>query len=193
MGISRKLAAFHLDKLVERGLLAHHFARPEGRTGPGAGRPAKFYQRSQMSVEVSVPERRYALAGSLLLQAVASHSPDETAAESTRQAARERGSDLGTEYASRTHLRRPGPERALTAAEEVLNDNGFEPFRPMPTEVALHNCPFHALAVQEPELVCGMNQAFIEGIVRGLGNETVEVALEPAPGHCCVRLRTPAR
>src|SRR4029078_11433197 len=38
VGVSRKLAAFHLDKLVDRGLLVATYARPPGRGGRGAGR-----------------------------------------------------------------------------------------------------------------------------------------------------------
>lgn len=45
-GVSRKLAAFHLEKLLEAGLLEASYRRLTGRTGPGAGRPAKLYQPS---------------------------------------------------------------------------------------------------------------------------------------------------
>ena len=44
--IDRSLAAYHLDKLVEHGLLEASYARPASRTGPGAGRPAKLYRRA---------------------------------------------------------------------------------------------------------------------------------------------------
>ncbi len=37
VGISRSLAAYHLDKLVERGLLEASFVRQRERGGPGAG------------------------------------------------------------------------------------------------------------------------------------------------------------
>jgi hypothetical protein len=81
------------------------------------------------------------------------------------------------------------PERAAAA---ILEDHGFEPYRPGPDEVALRNCPFHSLAREAPELVCRMNQAFIDGLLRGLGNETVGAALECTPGDCCVTLRGPS-
>ena len=45
-GISRSVAAFHLDKLVDGGLLEASFRRLGGRTGSGAGRSSKLYRRS---------------------------------------------------------------------------------------------------------------------------------------------------
>jgi len=65
------VAKFHLDRLVEDGLLDAEYRRPPGRGGPGAGRPAKVYRRSGLEVEVSLPERRYAVAGRVLVKAVA--------------------------------------------------------------------------------------------------------------------------
>lgn len=191
VGISRKLAAFHLDKLAEKGLLTHHYARPSGRGGPGAGRPAKLYEPSSKTIEISVPQRRYELAGRLLLEGVANQSEGTSARDTTNAAALAQGSELGNRTGGSKGLRHPGPERTLAAAEEILSDLGFEPFRESAKIVALRNCPFHRLAEQSPEVVCGMNRSFIEGIVRGLGNASVEVVLEPEQDHCCVKLRHP--
>lgn len=41
VGVARTLAAFHLGKLVDAGLLEVAHRRLTGRSGPGAGRPAK--------------------------------------------------------------------------------------------------------------------------------------------------------
>lgn len=191
VGISRKLAAFHLDKLVEKGLLNHHYARPPGRGGPGAGRPAKVYEPSAMTIEISVPQRQYELAGRLLLDGVANQGEGMSARDSTYAAAMAQGSELGKSANSGRGLRHPGPERTLAAAEEILTEQGFEPFRESPKVLALRNCPFHALAARSPEVVCGMNRSFIEGIVRGLGNESVQAVLAPESGHCCVKLCSP--
>src|SRR5215204_7026372 len=59
VAVPRATAAFHLDRLVDDGLLEVHFERRSGRTGPGAGRPSKLYRRSDSAVEVSFPERHY--------------------------------------------------------------------------------------------------------------------------------------
>src|SRR5450759_5031413 len=69
--VPRRTAAFHLDRLAERGLLSVSFARRSGRSGPGAGRPAKLYHRSAGEVAVSLPPRQYDLAGRLLAGALA--------------------------------------------------------------------------------------------------------------------------
>jgi predicted ArsR family transcriptional regulator len=80
----------------------------------------------------------------------------------------------------------------MAVAGEVLAETGYEPYRDDGC-VRLRSCPFHALAERDRDLVCGMNERLVEGVVRGLGNETVDVVLDPIPGQCCVRLSPPAR
>ena len=189
VGISRKLAAFHLDKLVDKGLLKAHYARPVGRGGPGAGRPAKVYEPSSLELVASIPERRYEVVGQILVEAAESQGPGEAPRDAARRAAREAGLRLGEETSRKRGVRRPGPERALSVTTDVLRGHGFEPYEEEEGIVALRNCPFHALAQRSPHLVCGMNQAFVDGILRGLGNQTVEALLDPCPGRCCVKLR----
>lgn len=190
LGLSRKLAAFHLDKLSEKGLLKFHYARPPGRSGPGAGRPAKVYEPSEVEIEVSIPERRYDLAGSLLADAVRTKQPGTSGHEQAIRVASEAGTTLGRDIREAKRLRPPGAERTLAVAREILEEYGYEPFEGPPQQVALRNCPFHALSAYAPELICPMNHAFVEGVVRGLGNESVVVDLIPTPGQCCVRLRS---
>jgi predicted ArsR family transcriptional regulator len=191
MGVSRKLAAFHLDKLADAGLLRFHYERPPGRSGPGAGRPAKVYEPSDVEVAVSIPERRYDLVGTMLVDALRTAHPGESPHEHALATANEAGARLGAEVREARRLRRPGPERTLAAAESVLEDHGFEPCR-QDGQLSLRNCPFHALARHAPDVVCHLNHAFVEGMVRGLGNDSVEVSLEPTPGQCCVVLRAPS-
>lgn len=191
-GISRKLAAFHLDTLVERGLLTFHYARPPGRTGRGAGRSSKLYEPSALEVEVSIPERRYDLVGSLLVKAIQEKAEEESARNAALRVALGEGTALGQALRREMHLRPPGPERALAVAHDVLARYGYEPATERPGEITLRNCPFHALARTAPDLVCAMNRSYLEGLVRGLGSERIEAALEPAPGRCCVKLRAPS-
>jgi predicted ArsR family transcriptional regulator len=188
VGVSRKLAAFHLDKLAEKGLLTYEYERPPGRTGPGAGRPAKVYRPSEMQLEVSIPERRYDLLGRLLVDAIRPSSYDGSPADHAVAIAREAGLRLGESVRRERQLHRPGAKRTLAVVEEVLEEHGFQPYR-QGQELRLRNCPFQALSRHAPDLVCRMNEAFIEGLVRGIGNETVTVVLEPKPGQCCVKLR----
>ncbi len=184
LAIARSVATFHLEKLVDAGLLKVRYERTSGRTGPGAGRPTKFYGRSMREFELSLPPRRYDLAGSLLADAVARTESDGTPiAEAVSQAAREAGESAGAELAS---LR---AESAYgVALLEVLERNGYEPKRDG-NEITLLNCPFDTLAEQQRDLVCGMNLDFLIGVVNGVGDaESITPRLAPEPGYCCVRL-----
>ena len=44
LGLPRSTASFHLDRLVQDGLLAVEFRKLGGKAGPGSGRPAKMYR-----------------------------------------------------------------------------------------------------------------------------------------------------
>jgi predicted ArsR family transcriptional regulator len=196
VGVSRELAAFHLDKLVELGMLDVEFRRLSGRQGPGAGRPAKLYRPSNRQIEVAFPDRRYELAGHLLAQALEDSST--VPAEALHRAARRFGEDLGAQ--ARQHLgRRPSRDRLLQQAESVLRSYGFEPAVDE-GEIRLRNCPFDALAREHRELVCGMNLGILEGLLTGLRTEALTARLAPEPGMCCVvvspappRSRVPGR
>ena len=93
-GIGRALAVYHLDKLVESGLLTAFYQRPPGRSGPGAG-PAKVYARSDREFAVTVPPREYELAARLLVQAVEADPSDRSRA-ALAEAARRLGTELGS-------------------------------------------------------------------------------------------------
>ena len=189
-GISRKLAAFHLDKLVDRGLLGTSFARPPGRSGRGAGRTAKYYEPSDREFEISIPERRYDVMGSILLGAISERSGQESGEAAAKRVAHRTGEEIGRAEREQRHLPPPGPERTISVAEEVLSACGYEPF----TEegaLRMRNCPFHALAEQDRDLVCTLNRELIDGVVTGLGSSSVDVELTPTPGKCCVTISAP--
>lgn len=182
-GIGRGLAAYHLDKLVTLGLLTACYQRPAGRTGRGAGRPAKVYRRSEREFTVTVPPREYELAACLLAQAMAA---DGSGSRAELQAvARQRGAELGKRRRGGRY-RRAGARQATEAA---LRDHGFEPWHDQTGSTWLRNCPFHQLASEHPDLICGMNLALIEGITAGLGASGLSPALDPGPGRCCVVIR----
>ena len=182
LGISRELAAFHLDKLVELGILDVQFRRLSGRQGPGAGRPAKVYRPSGRQLQLSFPERRYDLAAHLLAEAVESGRGE--APEPLDEVARRFGEELGRR-ARRQLGRRPSPDRLLNQVADVLAGYGFEPVRG-DGEVVLRNCPFDTVAAAHPEVVCGMNLAVLNGVIAGLHTESIEARLAPEPGRCCV-------
>lgn len=184
VGITRELAAFHLDKLLEEGLLAVEYRRLSGRSGPGAGRPAKLYRASDRQLEITLPDRRYELAARLLAQAIQEQPGDPAGA--VDRVARRFGETLGAEARSRLGGR-PSAGRLLDTAVAVLRDHGFEPMRTN-GEVRLRNCPFDTVAKDYTALVCGMNLSLAQGLLAGLGVTGIDVRLEPEPGMCCVAL-----
>ena len=177
-GIGRALAVYHLDKLVESGLLTASYQRPPGRSGPGAGRPAKVYARSDREFAVTVPPREYELAARLLVQAVEA-DPSERSRAALAEAARRLGTELGSAF------RPAAAERDVTG---VLTQQGYEPCGDADGVIRLRNCPFHQLAERHRELVCGMNLALVEGLVEGLGADGWHPTLDPQPGQCCVAI-----
>ena len=190
VGISRKLAAFHLDKLVATGLLRAHFD-PSRRTR-SVGRAPKVYEPTDADIQVSIPERRHGLMAEILLDAVLASGRGQDARDAAAGVAGERGHELGAAERERTRPGRMGAERALTMAEHVLAGQGFEPARETPSCVRLRNCPFHPLASRSPEFVCGLNHAFIAGLLDGLEADRVGAELVPRAGECCVELTTRA-
>jgi predicted ArsR family transcriptional regulator len=177
-GIGRALAVYHLDKLVESGLLTASYQRPPGRRGPGAGRPAKVYARSDREFAVTVPPREYELAARLLVQAVEADPSDRSRAV-LAGAARRLGTELGGAF------ERDAGERDV---KDMLTQQGYEPCGGADGVIRLRNCPFHQLTEQHREVVCGMNLALVEGLVDGLGAGGLRPVLDPQPGHCCVAI-----
>lgn len=191
VGISRKLAAFHLDKLVDAGLLV---ARPQPSGGVRkVGRAPKVYEPADVDIRISIPPRQHDLLADILLQAVLTEGEGETARQAALRTARERGRQLGDAERERSRPGRLGVERALTLAEEVLARHGFEPSRQSPGCVRLLNCPFHPLAARSPDVVCGINHAFLAGFLTGLRATGTEATLDPRSGECCVQLHRSAR
>lgn len=188
VGVPRHTAKFHLDKLVEDGLVDVEFARPPGRRGPGAGRPAKLYRRAARELAVSLPARHYDLAGRLLARAVEDAATgDIPVAEALAGASRQAGRSLGEDV--RRRLPKRASRAALTrAATDALRECGYEPHDD-DAGIYLANCPFHSLAQDFTGVVCGMNHDFIEGVLDALDGSGLTATLAPEPGRCCVRLR----
>lgn len=183
---TRENAAFHLDKLVEAGLLESSYRRLGGRTGPGAGRPSKLYQRSGRQLHVTFPTRRYELVAELLAQTL-ENPKARTPLASVAAVARNFGASVGAAARARS-----GRDTSLRKLTQVLEAQGFEPIEAPRGVVRLRNCPFHEVARSHPDLVCGMNLAFHEGIVDGAAARGVTATLDPQPGRCCVTLSASA-
>ncbi|GIG66729.1 helix-turn-helix transcriptional regulator [Phytomonospora endophytica] len=179
-GLARATAAFHLDRMVTDGLLDVVYERRSGRTGPGAGRPAKLYRRSPEEIAVSLPDRRYQLVGNLLADAIAEA---ETGGGSPRAALDRHAHRAGVAYGLAARSSGTGP----VPIAEALAGLGFEP-RAENDSIVLANCPFHALAQRHTAMVCGMNLRLLDGVLEGLSATGLAARLDPGPGRCCVRI-----
>lgn len=168
-GAGRTLVAYHLDKLAEAGLLAISYQRPPGRGGPGAGRPAKLYTRADQEWVVTVPPRDYELLARLLVRAA-----EQDQSGSVRQAVENAASEAGRQSAT-------DADADLLA---LLRKSGYEPCADAGC-IELRNCPFHRVARDHRELVCGLNLRLVEGMLAGSGT-AAKAVLAPRPGRCCV-------
>jgi predicted ArsR family transcriptional regulator len=177
-GISRSLAAYHLDKLAADGLLETEYARTGERRGPGAGRTSKLYRRTDAELAVTLPRRDYERAAQLLAAALDS-DPSGAARAGLIAGARE----VGHGAAGAT-----GEQDRDDRLVRALHDAGYEPFED-DGEIRLRNCPFHHLAQDHRDLICSMNHALIEGMLEGLPAAGRTVRLDPRPGCCCVVVR----
>jgi predicted ArsR family transcriptional regulator len=185
VGISRKLAAFHLDKLVGAGLLRSGFA-PSGRR---VGRAPRTYEPSVAAVAVSVPERAPDVLAAILVDAATTSTADESPEEAALRVAGEHGRAVAGGRLDRPRSGRLGKERAVALAREVVAQGGYEPYVADNGAVRLRNCPFHPLATAAPAFVCGLNQAYLSGLLDGIGaGDRLEAVLAPAAGECCVEL-----
>ncbi|HXG26625.1 MAG TPA: transcriptional regulator [Candidatus Binatia bacterium] len=176
-GVGRPLAAFHLDRLVLAGLLGVEYRRRTGRTGPGAGRPAKFYLRPRdEQVSVDLPPRSYDVAAEILATGVERLS---RARETVLEVARERGRELAEQAATTDAY---GGPRLIP----LLESQGYEPFEDADGVVRLRNCPFHVLVGEHRELTCAMNHALLDGAATALADTGYRAVAQPAEGRCCV-------
>ena len=183
-GVGRTLAAYHLDRMVEDGLLEVSFARRSGRSGPGAGRPAKLYRRASREFKINLPPRDYELAARIFADAVES-DPTGRAKAALEESAEGFGCDVAAEVERRVTGRSEAERVAVL--EEVLTERGYEPFHDEDGVIRLRNCPFDRLADAHRQTVCGMNLALLEQAAASQKG-AIRAVLDPRPGLCCVAL-----
>jgi predicted ArsR family transcriptional regulator len=180
VAISRNLTAFHLDKLVDAGLLSSRYEAPPDRQR-GPGRTPKVYEPSGTGFNLSVPPRQYELVGRILADAIATE-PGNAQAGVLRKAV-----DAGRELGAAEARGARSADGCLAVAYALLASLGFEP-RSVGNTILLNNCPFHALAMRQRELICGLNHAFVGGLLEGLGVPQLHADLQPRAGGCCVAI-----
>lgn len=185
-GLSRKLAAFHLDKLVTVGLLQTHSEPPGGKRT--VGRPPKMYEPATTDVQLSIPHRQHTLLADILLATLRTRTSSENSQHAAERVARERGHEIGRAEHHDSHPGTPSGTRALAHIEAVLARYGFDPTRQAGGCTVLRNCPFAPLVATSADLVCGINHALITGLLEGLRLPAVHAVLEPRPNQCCIQL-----
>lgn len=186
LGVSRAMAAFHLDKLVESGLLRAEYRRLSGRTGRGAGRPAKLYRRSRRRFDVTVPPRDHELLARLLAESL----PSDVEFSPANDVALAYGRSLGAR-ARRRVSSRAKPEQLAGCVSDVMSELGFEPTPTDAGEIRARNCPFDPVSRQIPTVICHTAVALLSGVVEAIGARDLEVSREERPSWCCVVLARP--
>ena len=188
VGIERRLAGFHLDKLVEQGFLQATFRRDEGRGGRGAGRPPKLYRLAESESLMALPERHYELLATLLLRATAEGG------SGTPQEVLERvGYEFGLEV-GRAEADAGGSGPGATASEAIqdvvrlLSRYGFAAHADGEDGLRACACPFEEIAFDDPERICGLDHAIWRGMLAAFAPDAVlRVATTRARGdEACV-------
>ena len=175
-GLHPNVARMHLSKLEQAGFVATDFRRTSG-----GGRPAKLYRLSDLVVTFGFPPRRYELLSRLALESLSAGGSHDDAVRVCGEA----GAAVGRQaLAGETRA----PRDAAAAADlvrRVAEDQGLLPevaWRDEALEIVINNCTFRELSGADPDLVCAMHRAFLEGVLEvvtaGLGR------LRISPGDC---------
>jgi len=185
-GMTRNGVGFHLDALVDAGLLVADYARPPGRGGPGAGRPSKRYATTGTAIDLAVPVRRYVELSRRLSEAVVRTGTEDVELEIMRSARAD-----GVEAGRRARPEDGGPS-TVDALMDLLRSLGYRPLPATePGAVPLRDCPFHAVSRAVPELVCPANLTYLQGLLDGIGAAAeLRAVLDEAGSGCCVSLHS---
>ena len=165
--IHRTVARRRLDRLTAAGLLISRFERRTGRSGPGAGRPAKIYSPAPETAAIEFPARHYEELVGLLLEALPAQSRSQRLrATGVALAARLlRGSPIVPVRDVRLGL-----ERACEALGHLGFQASVETVDGDSAVIASPTCPLRPLVVARPETAeidrgmwCGLVAAALRG------------------------------
>lgn len=169
-GLHPNVARMHLTKLEHAGFLATSLRRTSG-----GGRPAKLYRLSDLVVAFGFPPRRYELLSRLALEALAAGGSRHDALRVCREA--------GIAEGRRALAEQAPPSGATEAAELVRrigDEQGLLPeveWREDRLRIVVNNCAFREASGADPDLVCAMHRAFLEGVLvvvtAGLGGLSI--------------------
>lgn len=183
-GLHPNVARHHLDKLAGDGYLQVSRRRPSGRTGPGAGRPAKCYEATSKAIDLTFPTKRPDLLIELLVRLV-----DRVAPAGIAAVAEEVGRHYGRELAG--EIGSPGDdgyESAVKAVAQAMSGLGFDiALDPLgdPGRLLTSHCPFGAAAVGFPDVVCSLDRGLVGGLFEGL-HQRCQPVVHPHTDEACV-------
>ncbi len=181
--IHANVARHHLDRLADEGYLEVTRRRPEGKNGPGAGRPAKCYTPTDKEIELQFPARRYDLLADLLIRVVQRLEP-ERASEIAAQV----GHDYGVELAGTLDLPDAGFDSVLATVQQAMVNVGFAvDTNTNSRQLLMSHCPFGRTAFDHPEVVCSLDRGIVNGLMEALHHATDTVtAPKETWGEDCV-------
>lgn len=147
-GVHRNVARSRLERLVQAGLLVPGYERRTGRSGPGAGRPAKTYAVAPELAAIEFPRRRY--------ESLLGHLLDVVPARGRTARLREAGAAFGAELAAAAGLRpASSPRVAFGRVCEALGVLGYqasvEHASAERAVIATPTCPLRPLVRAHPE------------------------------------------
>jgi predicted ArsR family transcriptional regulator len=165
--IHRNVARGRLERLAAVGLLIASFERRTGRTGPGAGRPAKTYRVAPELAAIEFPERRYEQLIGLVVDTLPVHG--------RRERLREVGIAFGRELAREARLRyaktfRTALGRVCTALGSLGYQASIAEMSGERAVITTATCPLRPLVRAHPGLATldrGMWAALVAGALEG--------------------------
>ncbi|MFO7548948.1 MAG: helix-turn-helix domain-containing protein [Acidimicrobiia bacterium] len=183
-GIHPNVARHHLDRLAADGYLRITHRRPSGRSGPGAGRPAKCYEATAKEIDLHYPARRYDLLVELLTRIIGRIAPSDLASVA-EEVGREYGEELAAEIGGPEDS---GYDEAVTAVAQAMSGIGFG----IDPDLAAHrlltsHCPFGEAAAGHPEVVCSLDRGIVAGLLsRQQAGGTPVLHPHPSPSEDCI-------
>lgn len=146
--VHRSVARARLERLAGAGLLVTSFRRRSGRTGPGAGRPAKLYSAAPETRALEFPPRHLPdLVGRLL---------EEIPTAGREEALRRAGEDFGRDLARTAGLQpsrnaEEGLERVCAAVRSLGFQAALESYDGDSAVIGTPTCPLRPLVTEQPE------------------------------------------
>jgi predicted ArsR family transcriptional regulator len=197
LDVHRSVARGRLERLVQAGVLQTSFARRSGRTGPGAGRPAKLYFAAPEAEALEFPPRH--------LPALMARLLDEVPADDRERALGAAGRHFGRDLANAADLRprtrvTDGLEHVCAAVRSLGFQAALDRVDSDTAVITTPTCPLRPLVMERPEAALidrGMWAGLVERGIRGVQAESVECETHACldGGESCavvIRLRSTA-